>query len=296
VLINGVPFIGPCRSSYGAYDKRYLTIHNTSNDATPVQEANYAKTRTDGVGMHLTSDTTTVIQTLDTVRGTGHVGSRVGNDYGISVEIVGFNSYDSHYWTQCVDRLLHALTQVCRTHGIPPRWLTLAQMRDGRSKGLITHDMARQAWGGTTHTDPGPNFPRQYLADQLGATLGGVGGSDTVTGGRMLIMTQVQGSQAVQVSDGFQYRGLSFAAFQRYQALGVPFVVFPTEAARDEFAGVPFGSTVPEVELTPEQLEAIEEAAREGAQAGSSGATVDEVREVVDEQLDQRFNPGADPD
>jgi hypothetical protein len=48
------------------------------------------------------------------------------------------------------------------------------------------------------------------------------------------------------------------------------------------------------VVLTPEQLEAIKEAARQGAAAGAQGASPEEVEAIVDEQLDQAFAGGAD--
>lgn len=37
-----------------------------------------------------------------------------------------------------------------------PEFLTLAEI--GHKSGSITHNLAREKWGGTTHTDPGPNF------------------------------------------------------------------------------------------------------------------------------------------
>src|SRR5690606_20584217 len=48
-------------------------------------------------------------------------------------------------------------------HGITPRRLTIAEMKAGRLSGVITHNDMRLAWGGTDHTDPGPNFPMNHL-------------------------------------------------------------------------------------------------------------------------------------
>lgn len=42
--------------------------------------------------------------------------------------------------------------------GVLPRWLTLTQLRN-REPGFCTHNDVRLALGGTTHSDPGPNFP-----------------------------------------------------------------------------------------------------------------------------------------
>lgn len=52
----------------------------------------------------------------------------------------------------------------CREHDIPARFSDSMAVLDGR-KGIATHDVARQAWGVTTHWDPGPDFPMDVLID-----------------------------------------------------------------------------------------------------------------------------------
>lgn len=49
-------------------------------------------------------------------------------------------------------------------------------------------------------------------------------------------------------------------------------------------------------DLTPDELAQIEQAAREGAAAGSGGASAEQVRQVVDEELDEAFRGAADAD
>lgn len=51
-------------------------------------------------------------------------------------------------------------------HSIPRRWLTDAQIRDGQSRGFITHSDACRVFGGT-HWDPGPNFPKSYFMERV---------------------------------------------------------------------------------------------------------------------------------
>jgi hypothetical protein len=56
------------------------------------------------------------------------------------------------------------------------------------------------------------------------------------------------------------------------------------------------GPLHPTLDLDPAELAQIAQAAREGAQEGSAGATVDEVRKVVDEELDEAFGAAKDND
>lgn len=47
-----------------------------------------------------------------------------------------------------------------------PRWLTLTQLR-AREPGMCTHNDIRLAFGGTTHSDPGPNFPYDWYLERV---------------------------------------------------------------------------------------------------------------------------------
>lgn len=155
--------------------KRVIAIHNTSNDATRQGEASYAKRRTDSVSSHYYADSTGVTQSLDTDLRAYHAGSTTGNDVGISYEITGVNGWTRQQWLDRVHwpSLAAAIARDCRHHGIGVRLLTVAQMRDGHSTGVVTHDLMRLAWGGTTHTDPGSNFPMDHLLALVSAQLNG---------------------------------------------------------------------------------------------------------------------------
>ncbi len=178
MAIYQVIYDGPPRS-YGStpYPKRYVAIHNTSNDATARAEADYAKRRTDGVSSHYYADAIEVIQSLDTALSAHHAGSTTGNRYAISYEITGTNGKSREWWLANVawSRLARQMAADCRAHGIEPRLLTVEEMRAGSLSGFVTHDLMRLAWGGTTHTDPGPGFPMDYLLDLVRAELDGDG-------------------------------------------------------------------------------------------------------------------------
>lgn len=147
--------------------KKYIVIHNTSNTrlASARDEASYAKNRTDGVSSHYYVDKTRVLQSLDTDWRAQHVGSKAGNDGGISYELTGLNGFTRDKWLSDIawNKLADSIARDCRHHNIGVRTLRIVDMRSGNVTGIVTHDQCRQAWGGTDHTDPGPNFPMDHL-------------------------------------------------------------------------------------------------------------------------------------
>lgn len=169
-------YYGPPRH-YGntRTDKRYIAIHNTSNDATAEGEASYAKRREDSVSSHYYVDNNSIVQSLDTNLRAFHAGSSIGNSQAISYEITGTNGKSRAWWLDNVAWLLlsRQIAADCREHGIAARVLTVAEIEAGKLTGIITHDQMRQAWGGTTHTDPGPNFPMEHLLGLVVAELNG---------------------------------------------------------------------------------------------------------------------------
>ncbi len=169
-----IPFIGPPRSySSATYAKRYIAIHNTANDATAVQEATYAMRRTDSVSSHYYQDNVRIVQSLDTKFGAFHAGSSTGNRHAVSYEITGVNSWTRAQWLSNVawPLLWRQIARDCREFAIPAQTLTIAQMRAGSPGGIVTHKQMGEAWGGTDHTDPGPNFPMDYLISGVRAAL-----------------------------------------------------------------------------------------------------------------------------
>lgn len=147
--------------------KRFIVVHNTANDAPARNEASYAKRRTDDVSSHYYADDEQVLQSLDTDLGAWHVGSPTGNRQGISYEITGTNGKNRNWWLGNVAwrPLAACIARDCKHFGIKPQLLTIDQIQSGRHTGIITHNQARLAWGGTDHTDPGPHFPMDYLVD-----------------------------------------------------------------------------------------------------------------------------------
>lgn len=163
--VAGVPFI-QAKNRYGTSTKFAVAIHCTANTASARNEASYATRRTDGVSAHFFVDDREVIQSLDTVDIAGHAGSWQGNTYSIAVEITGHVHWSRDKWLKSVawGELARVLAAVSRHHNIPPVRVTVEQMRaNPQVRGAYDHNQMRLAWGGTDHTDPGPDFPWDHL-------------------------------------------------------------------------------------------------------------------------------------
>lgn len=163
--VPGIPFVQG-RNRYGTSTKYGIAIHCTANTATARAEASYATRRTDGTSAHFYVDGAEVVQSLDTDDIAGHAGSWEGNQHSIAVEITGLTTWSRQQWMDRVawDKLGAVLAAVARHHNIPATRVTVEQMRaNPRVRGAYDHNQMRLAWGGTDHTDPGPNFPWDHL-------------------------------------------------------------------------------------------------------------------------------------
>lgn len=179
-----VPFI-PYVQGRNAYndgdDRKYgLAWHNTSNNASDTAEATYAKRRTDGVSSHFYVDKDSATQSIDTADKVGHAGSSQGNENAVCFELTGANGWSRAQWLANIDWEITArvAAAVIRAHwpdgSFQNRRATVAEMKaNPRIKAHYGHDDMRRAWGGTTHTDPGPNFPWDHLIAVIDTALGG---------------------------------------------------------------------------------------------------------------------------
>ncbi|MFE0592731.1 N-acetylmuramoyl-L-alanine amidase [Micromonospora echinospora] len=169
--VPGVPFVQG-RNSYDDRDgqKFGIAIHATDNTASAEAESVYATRRTDGVSSHFYVDVDSIVQSLDTTARAGHAGSSTGNENAIAVEITGRSSSSRQWWLENVawDRLAEVLAVVCQHYDIEPRRATVAEMKaNPKVRAFYGHNDMRLAWGGTTHTDPGTNFPWDHLLTKV---------------------------------------------------------------------------------------------------------------------------------
>lgn len=98
-------------------------------------------------------------------------------------ELAGMSEQTAAQWTDPYSRAVLALAAKrfalrCVKYAIPVRWLTTAQLQDGKSKGLTTHaDVTKAKLGDGTHWDPGPNFPRRAFLLAVQAEVDALRGS-----------------------------------------------------------------------------------------------------------------------
>lgn len=269
---------GPPNNHGSQSNKRYIAIHNTANDATAEEEASYAKRRTDSVSSHYYVDSNSIVQSLDTDLRAWHAGSSEGNSRAIAYEITGVNGWTRAQWLDRVawDLLAGQIRKDCAAHGITARDLSVAQIRAGDLTGVITHNEMRLAWGGTTHTDPGPNFPMDHLIAlineeddmQLDDRI------DLRSNGKRLWAGRRMNRDSATVRELLMW------------GLGEP-VERAVAELRGEVAGlttlVERLLTAPPVPITPEQLAVLLEQTTNAARAGAAAA-LERVRlDVVDD-------------
>lgn len=177
--IPGIPY-HQGRNDYTDADGRHygIAIHNTSNTASDTAESVYADHRTDGTSSHFYVDRDSVTQSLDTDDKAGHAGSRQGNENAIAFEITGTNDKSRDWWLANVawDQLGYVIAYILRHDpdyaGFEVRRASVGEMKSSSTvRAFYGHDDMRRAWGGTTHTDPGPNFPWDRLFQVVNAAL-----------------------------------------------------------------------------------------------------------------------------
>jgi len=149
-----------------------------------------------------------------------------GNNTSVGYEHAGYAAFTRAEWTTDAGlAMLHAsaktTAKVAKALGIPGRWLSVAEVADN-VQGFCTHNDMRLARGGTTHTDPGPNFPYDLYMQYVTAAM--TGGSTTPPQqGDVLDMDAKELSdlidQRLKVALGNDYAG---APLQKVVAAGPP--------------------------------------------------------------------------
>lgn len=163
-------------NNYGGYrgDPRWLVLHTAEccgadpSENTANRLARYFSNPSTRVSAHVSIDVSEVWRSVPSGRVAYTSGSDEGNTYGEHIEMVTYTAQD---WDSENDhRLLARTAQYVRERsselGIPTRFLTVTELRDGR-KGITTHNQLRLAFGGTDHTDPGPDFPFRRFLDMV---------------------------------------------------------------------------------------------------------------------------------
>lgn len=216
-----IPYVQGKNAYNDGDDRKYgLAFHNTSNDASDTAEAAYAKRRTDGVSSHFYVDEDSATQSIDTADKVGHAGSSQGNENAICFELTGANGWSRAQWLANINWTLlgRVAAAVIRAHwpdgSFQVRRASVAEMKaNPKIKAMYGHDDMRRAWGGTTHTDPGPGFPWDHLANVINAALGEDGDMADYTQAQMQAFPWQYSGRGIGENDGGTVKKSTLAYF-----------------------------------------------------------------------------------
>lgn len=93
------------------------------------------------------------------------------NTHSIGIEHAGFARQTKEQWLDDYGlpmlRLSAALmAELLQKYDLPCEFLSPDELRAGK-RGFTTHANITKAWGQTTHTDPGPDFPLGWYTDRV---------------------------------------------------------------------------------------------------------------------------------
>ena len=173
-------FGGP-RSTSGI---RRIVIHTTENaTGTPaVNVANYQINSQTGSYHYIVDSSGKRVRCNTDDWITWSTGNNAGNVQGLNLSFTTYSANTRAQWLAQEKMLRAGATVVadwCKKHNIPAVKVTTA-------RGICGHSDMR-AFGGTDHTDPGPNFPWDVFIKYVKAAMGGTTtGGDTASKGDAL--------------------------------------------------------------------------------------------------------------
>lgn len=154
----------------------WIVIHDQEapeTGSTAENAAAYFARGADGrsVSAHYVADNNSVIQCVKLGDSAWTVGNREGNNRGINWELAGYARQTRSEWLDAFGKAMFALIapiirEDAAAFEIPLRLLTDEQVR-AFEPGVTSHVQLGRVFGGSDHTDPGPNFPWDYFMNLL---------------------------------------------------------------------------------------------------------------------------------
>lgn len=149
---------------------RGVCIHTTESapGATAQDVTNYQIRSRTGSYNVMVDDHTTILQ--NTADWRVWASGNQGNDILVHLCFVARSAWSRAEWLShepMLRRGAKVTADWCRKYGWPARWVNVWNL-----PGITTHDATR-AWGGTSHTDPGPNFPHDVFCQMVQDLLDG---------------------------------------------------------------------------------------------------------------------------
>jgi len=303
-----LPFVPPRAFGTGraGYPVQYVVIHYTagSERSTSAEDgAAYDQRRTDGTSTHYFVDSNSVVQCVYT-RDRANAAFHYGNRYGIQYELCGTVQTRAQWLDAASDATLtNAARQIardCIKYQLPVRRLTTAQMRNGE-KGICGHVDVTNAYGLGDHTDPGPEFPWDVLLARINQFLG-TGPTPQEDDMPLVFFAKLKNVDTVHLVDSFMTS--RFVTAEEFpvlkqaltaNGLGTTVWEWPNDVAHQRLLGVNLDRIDDDpapllATLDAGQLDALGLKIREGV------PSLDQIRGVVDDELDEQSRAGADTD
>lgn len=150
----------------------WVVIHDMESNESASCAENTAEYFHDGAGgrsvsAHYCADDNSIVQCVLLQNSAWTVGNTQGNNRGINWELCGFASQTRDQWLDdfgeaMLRRAAPYMISDMKRFGIPVHHCTVDELK-AMKPGVTSHNDLRLAFGGTTHTDPGVNFPWDYL-------------------------------------------------------------------------------------------------------------------------------------
>lgn len=143
----------------------WIVVHTTEGSEglrSAEDGAAYDARREDGTSTHYFHDQDTTVQSVYT-HDRANAAKGTGNKYGIHHELCGKAAQNPAQWDDAASagtlaRFARQAARDAAKWDIPVRHLTVAQVRNFES-GFCAHSDISAAFGESTHTDPGSNYP-----------------------------------------------------------------------------------------------------------------------------------------
>lgn len=141
-------------------DIRWIVLHSTEIDAPARNIAQYFKT-TDVVASCTVTIDNDECQRLLPDRVVPYTNPPL-NASSLTIEFCAFAAWSTRTWLKHLKMLKRGARWTaakCKQYDIPLRWRGRRGIRAGKP-GITTHVNINKVYSASTHTDPGPNFPR----------------------------------------------------------------------------------------------------------------------------------------
>lgn len=180
------PEIITARFKGGSQNPKGITLHATVSSDNPGTARAIAEwwhgPTSPKTSAHYVVDPKETIQCVGDHTVAYHCGS---NQDCIGVELCDEQTGPATRWADgdskaILARGAHLVAQLCLAYDIEPRRPSVAELKEKGKHGIYGHNDSRLAFGNTTHTDPGPDFPWTSFLAQVKAEITKLKGSTTV--------------------------------------------------------------------------------------------------------------------